>query len=550
MNNRNSEHGLLLRIGCLAEPETLNVWKTSSGWTWRAIGWFYPALYYRKPVTLEPLPDICAISLDEVKTNSPDGLTYTFCLRNDVKWDDGKPLTAYDFEFTYGLITELKVPTYIPIYKDVEHIEVTDDHTVEIKLKRCTPQVEESMIYAFVVPKHQFEPMLIIARKTDDPLQTLMEMSVDSPVSGGPFSLGEWKKGSFFKLVTNPYYHGKGRTVNVPGVGKIIEGPHYDGLLLKFYSSSGEALKGMQQGEIDYFWRYVDPAYVVSLLDDPVITIEKTDSLELCNIVPKLRNPPFDDLALRQALVYMIDKPFIVHNVFLRYAAEAHSVVVPAAGEWYCDEVNKFGHGLSTDERKAKATNILTTAGYHVPDTKYPEGILKLPNGQDMQPFKIFTGPLEYNPQRVMCGFFIQEWWRELGVPVTAEPTPFNKFFQFDWNIFSWGFFESAYPAYMRNLYHSDQARPGGKNLNGYQNAEVDKYLEDLVTLCNKEELLHASWEAQKLIVEEVACCPLYCSPQIEAHRNDTFEGWFTQLGGVANGQSPTYCLLYLKPIG
>ncbi|KYK35613.1 MAG: ABC transporter substrate-binding protein [Theionarchaea archaeon] len=546
-NDVPEEH--LLKIGCLHEPGNLNVWSALSGWTWQVIGWFYPALYYRKPVTLEPLPDICAISFSELKEASPDGLTFTFPLREDVRWDDGESLTAHDFEFTYGVVNELEIPSYLPQYEDVEYFRAIDDYTLEIKLKKCTPQFEESIIYMFVAPKHQFEPMLMKARRTDDPLHTFMNMPVETPVSAGPFSFGGMEKESSIKLVTNPYYHGKGRTVEVPEVGKITEGPYYDGLLLKFYTGSEEAMKGMMQGDIDYFWRYVDPAYVIALHDEQVITIEKTDSLGLCALVPKVRNPPFDDVVLRQALVYMIDKTFIVHNGLLGYATEAHSVVVPAAGEWYCDEVNKFGHGLSKDERKTKAIALLTEAGYVVPDAKYPDGILKLPSGQDMEPFRIFTGPVEYNPQRVMCGLLIQEWWRELGVPVSAEPTPLEKFFHFDWNIFGWDFGSSPYPDYMRNLFHSDQAGPYGKNLNGYHNVQVDKYLEELVTLCDQEDLLRASWEAQKLIIDEVAYCPLFCTPQIEAHRNDTFEGWFTQLGGIAGDQSPTFCLLYLRPI-
>ena len=71
----------LLKIGCQDEPKTLNIWKATDVWSMHVCGWLYPSFYYRKPVTLEPLPDICTITFDELKANSPDGLIFTFHLR-------------------------------------------------------------------------------------------------------------------------------------------------------------------------------------------------------------------------------------------------------------------------------------------------------------------------------------------------------------------------------------------------------------------------------------------------------------------------------------
>ncbi|MBU7011047.1 MAG: hypothetical protein HXS46_10180, partial [Theionarchaea archaeon] len=99
----------LLRIGCQDEPKTLNIWKATDVWSVHACAWFYPSLYYRTPVTLEPIPDMCTLTLDELYANSPDGLTFTFPLRDDVSWDDGMPVTAYDFEFYYTIIAELEI---------------------------------------------------------------------------------------------------------------------------------------------------------------------------------------------------------------------------------------------------------------------------------------------------------------------------------------------------------------------------------------------------------------------------------------------------------
>jgi ABC-type transport system substrate-binding protein len=545
---------VLLKIGCQDEPKTLNIWKATDVWSVHACAWFYPSFYYRNPVTLEPLPDICTLTLDELYANSPDGLTFTFPLKTDVAWDDGTPLTAYDFEFSYTIITELEIPDYIPVFEDVEYLRAVDDYTVEIKLIKCTPQFEESLIYHFPVPTHQFEPMLIQARDTDVPMQTFLDLPVDDPVSAGAFSFSQWEKGSFVKLVANPTYYGKGRTVVVNGE-TITEGPHYDGLLLKLYGTTDAALLGIQKGEIDYIWWNLDPGYISQLLGNPNITIEKADELGFFYLAPNCAKEPFDDVKLRQAMVYLVQKDFIVSRVLQGYGGAAHSVVMPAAGDWYNDTVNKYGDGMSKDERVAKATEILTAAGYTVPEAKYPDGVLKLPDGTDMTPFEILTPPADYDPMRAMSGVLIQEWWREVGVPVTAKPTSFgeivHKTFEamtFDWYILGWRIGGAGYPDHMRYFFHSDQAVPDGNNPMSYKNPQVDKYLEDIMTLCDRDDLVYASLEAQKMIIEEVGYCPLYYRSLNEAHRNDTFEGWFTQLGGIAGSESPRSCLLYLKP--
>jgi ABC-type transport system substrate-binding protein len=551
-----AQQEVLLKIGCQDEPKTLNVWKATDVWSTHVLYWFYPSFYYRKPVTMEPLPDLCTISFDELKANSPDGLTFTFPLRDDVSWDDGTPVTAQDFVFAYDLIMELEIPDYIPQFEHVEYMKAVDDYTVEIKLAKCTPQFEEAIIYHFPIPIQQFQPMLEEARNTEVPLQTFLDMDIEDPISCGPFSFGQWEKGAFVKLVANPDYHGKGRTVNVEGVGTITEGPDYDGIILKLYGTTDAALLGIQKGEIDYIWWNLDPGYIAQVLGNSDITIEKADTLQFYYLAPNTAKEPFDDLVLRQALAYLVQKDFIVSRVLQGYGGEAHSVVMPAAGDWYNPNVNTFGHGMSKEERMAAATEILTAAGYTVPDAKYPAGVVLLPDGSEMQPFEILTPPADYDPMRAMSGVLIQEWWRELGIPVTAKPTSFGEIVHqtfesmtFDWFILGWRISGSGYPDSPRYFFHSDQAVPDGNNPMSYKNPEMDAALEDLMGLCDREELLEASYKVQELAVEEVAYCPLYYRTLNEAHRNDTFEGWFTQLGGISGTESPQHCILYLKPI-
>jgi peptide/nickel transport system substrate-binding protein len=556
MASIHTEDEVLLKIGCLDELKTLNIWAATDVWSMHVSRWFYPSLYYRKPVTLEPLPDMCIIPFDELKANSPDGLTYTLLLRDDVNWDDGGPVTAYDFEFACDLITELEIGDYLPIYEDVRYFRAINDHTLEIKLRRCTPQFEESIIYTFAVPEQQFRPMLEKARKMKSPAAAFLGMNVSNPLSAGPFSFDQLRKGSYVKLITNPDYYGKGRKITVKGVGEIVEGPFYDGLYLKIYETIDEALEGIRDGEIDYIWRNLEKEYTDKLQGNNEITIKRADELGFYSLVPNMTKEPFDDKILRQALVYLVDKEYIARKLLKGYGGAAHSVVMPAAGDWFNRKTNKFGSSMNREERIGIAKEMLTAAGYIIPDARYPGGVIKLPDGTPMQPFEILTPPEDYDPIRAEAGVLIQNWWRELGIPVTVKHTSYRKgeiTFEaqtFDWCIQGWYIDGYGYPDYMRYHFHSDQVIPGGNNVMGYKNSHVDKYLEDLMTLCDRHDLINAAWKAQEIIIDDVACCPLYYREVNEAHRNDTFTGWFTQLGGIAGIESPQYCLLYLMPHG
>ena len=542
-----------LKIGCLGEPRTLNIWAAADVWSHHVVRWFYPSLYYRKPVTLEPLPDVCMIPLDEVQNKSPNGLTFTFPLRQDVRWDDGTPVTAYDFECAYDIIAELELEDYLSIYEDVKYIRAVDDFTLEIKLRKCTPQFEESLIYHFAVPRQQFEPMLESALKELSPAAAFLGMDVRKPVSAGPFSFAVWREGFYVKLVTNPDYHGKGREITVKGVGTITEGPFYDGLYLKIYINPDDALEDIEDGKIDYIWWNLGKENADEL-QKTNIAIEKTNDLGFFYLAPNTVKEPFDDVVLRQALVHLVDKEYIVNTLLQEYGGVAHSVVTPAAGDWYNGDVNTFGSGMSRKERIKVTKELLTAGGYTVPDSEYPDSVIELPNGSEMEPFEILTLSEGYDPVMAGAGVLIEEWWREIGVPVTVRHISLSEITKetfetqtFDWFILGWKIDGTQYPDHLR-YFHSDQAVHGGNNPMGYKNAAVDKYLEGLMTLCDRKELVTAAWKAQETIVEDVACCPLYYRTKNEAHRTDTFTGWFTQVGGISGSESPQSCLLYVLP--
>src|SRR3954454_4764340 len=146
---------------------------------------------YNKIVAFEPGGTKVVPSLAESWEISPDGLTYTFHLRKNVKWHDGKPFTADDVLFTTKTFLPETHPRARANFARAESITASDPYTVVFKLK----EPFGPFIYAFEVssapmmPKHIYEGTDF----RNNPANA-------TPIGTGPFKFVEWQKGSFIHL--------------------------------------------------------------------------------------------------------------------------------------------------------------------------------------------------------------------------------------------------------------------------------------------------------------------------------------------------------------
>ena len=132
--------------------------------------------------------------------------TYTFKLRNDVKWHDGKKFTAEDVKFTLETIMNPDNASEIASnYEDIKNIEVVDETTIKITLKAPNVAMLDYLTIG-ILPKHVLEGKDI----TTDPYN-------QSPIGTGPFKIEKWDKGQSITLVKNEDYFEK-----EPGLDKVV----------------------------------------------------------------------------------------------------------------------------------------------------------------------------------------------------------------------------------------------------------------------------------------------------------------------------------------
>ena len=153
------------------------------------------------------------------------GLSYTYTLREDLKWSDGEPLTADDVAFT---INTSRDQEWINHFSSTANLEATviDDRTV--KITSAVPDPKLPLMDVYILPKHIWEPVAQGDITTYEALDG---------VGSGPFTLQEWKSGQSWTMVANPNYY-KGT-------------PAIDQVVFRVFTNGDAMVAALQQGEID-----------------------------------------------------------------------------------------------------------------------------------------------------------------------------------------------------------------------------------------------------------------------------------------------------------
>ena len=536
-----------VKVGLLEEPKTLNVWLGTDTWSRKVIGLMYYPLYIHEPENMELIPWLA----ESMPVFDEESLTYTVRLR-DAKWSDGTPFTAEDVAFTVKVIKDFKDRSYYK-WKFVKEVEVVDDRTVRFHLEEPMAIFRERTLTTPIVQKKQWAPIAEEALKTEKPLATLRNHQIERPVGTGPFVLEEWKKGAYVFMKTNEHFFGKGLEI----AGREL-GPYIDGIIFKVFGTSDAAILALKKGDMDMFWWRIQPGYIEELEADDEIKLFTNERSALYYLGFNLRKEPFDNVSLRRAVAFLIDRNFIMLRVLQGYGTMMTSIVPPGNTFWHCPDVPEYADKvLLRGERIQKAYEILKEAGFtwekppvnEEGEVQNGKGI-RLPDGTPMADFTILTPPADYDPARAMAGVMVQEWLRSAGLPASAKPMAFGSLLdqvkgRHDFDMFVLGYGSlNLDPNYLKSFFHSENDKPRGWNMSGYRNPRYDDLADKSARTMDPEERRDLIWEMQRILMRDVPYLPLYNPHLIEAVRTDDFEGWVPMLEGIGN----TWSFCNLKP--
>lgn len=377
---------------------------------------------------------------------SADQRTITFHLKPNLKWADGKPLTSDDVLFTWQTVTDDKTRTpYGADYKLVIKAEAPDKNTFRVTYAKPYAPALDSWSGLHILPKHLLQNQDINTSSF-----------ARNPVGSHYYKLDQWKSGESISLSRNP-----NATQGQANIDRLVSRIIPD-RAAQFLELMADNIDSMSLNSIQY--ARIFPAR-------PDLNEKFSLYKELGNSYTylgfNLKHKPFDDIRVRQAINYAIDKQEMIDGVLLGLGLPVASPYKPGT-RWSNPKLKPYGYSPQ------KAIALLKAAGYEDHDG---DGILD----KDGKPFT-FEILTNQNKEREMSAVLIQRRLKEIGIDakirVVEWATFISRFIKTgDFNVVLLGWGLGVEPD-QYNIWHSSQQAPGQFNFIGYENKKVDDLLE------------------------------------------------------------------------
>jgi peptide/nickel transport system substrate-binding protein len=322
-----------------------------------------------------------------------DGVTYTFHLNQKAKWHDGTDVTADDVLFSFDSLANLDVgSSYTQSFLEAtESWRVIDEHTFEVVAKEPLYTFLYELV-TWILPKHIWESVPVADWRSDGGATGTDPSRV---IGSAAWKFQEWRQGESISLVRNDDYYDKV--------------PYLDGLVTRIWPDQTAVTNALINGEIDA--ATVPPA--------DASTVESTEGLKLAvyptrgfsfyltNLDPE-KTELFQDVRVRQALFYGLDRESIVNDILLGYAEVAQGTQPVISYAYAPDRITTT---YNFDPERAKF--LLEEAGWTDTDG---DGIVD----KDGVPLAFEVVYNSGSPTVEQLIAYMQDAWKAIGV----EPTP------------------------------------------------------------------------------------------------------------------------------
>ena len=407
-----------------------------------------------------------------------DGKVYTFYIKTEAKFQNGRPIKAEDVKFSWDRAASPDtnsptVQTYLGNIlgidevlqgktKEIKGVTILNDYTLRVELREPMASFLSRITYpvAFVVDKDDVKKGGEWWRK---------------PNGSGPFKLRQWKTDELLELEANDLYYG--------------EGPLLKRVAFRLWA--GVPLRMYEQNEID--------ATDVSIANIDLVRDESNPFHKELNVYPELsmyylafnvNKPPFDDANVRRAFVRAIDKEKIIKGTLKRTVRPANGII-PAGMPGFNPELKGLGYDVQA------ARELLAQSKYG--------GAVNLP------PIILTTsGRGAAIPDYLSA--IIQQWKQNLGVAIEVRVLEPEVFFyrikEVVDNIYDFGWV-ADYPDpenFLDILFHSDRPNNAGR----YNNSSVDSLLDRANMEKDEARRIELYRNAETLVVEDAALLPLW----------------------------------------
>ena len=408
---------------------------------------------------------------------SDDGRTYTFTLHDGVKFHNGQALTSADVKYTLDLVFSSNFAKSASFFAADKHsyiksVEAPDPRTVVVTLTEPWIGLLSNLVPVAIIPKDSYE-----SQKTH-------------PLGSGPF-----------KFIN---YDNAQQVCDVEAFPEYWEGaPKLQTVRVRVISDMNALQAELQSGRVDIapLPTSLSPDAVKRLEQDPNLQVKTFNGSNVFLLTINTSSPPLDNVKVRQAIAYAIDRETMIKTLLQGLGKPAHSILP--------EESWAYTTGQTYSYDPAHAKKLLDEAGF--PD---PDG-----DGPRMR----FAKPVIYKLSgssiagRQYAGV-IQNYLKEVGIPVEIQTPEQNTFF----DELKRGNYQISYsqwvggnqdPIFYKDLFATSEipteTRPS-RNRSRYSNKELDALLDEALNTFDRQKGLELYKKIQEIVSRDVPIVPLW----------------------------------------
>ena len=421
---------------------------------------------------------------------SEDGLTWTFHLREGLKWSDGSDLTANDFVYSWKRVCDPMVAapyaeTVLGMVKGYEDaiggnldalaVTAPDDLTLVVELNAPCSYFGSLAAFATLSPVQQ-----ATVEANGDAWATAPE----TYISNGPFYMTEWVPGSHITFSKNPYYW------NADAI-------KLDRLKFVLMEDSNAAYSAYQTGEV-LMIKDVPTEEIPSLEGNSDFYVDPIIGTYYVSL--NIQRAPFDNADVRKALSLAVDREYVASTLMQGTYSAASNFMGPGwidtDGTEFMANANGGNPYIDTTNHEAnleEAKQLLADAGY--------------PDGEGFPTITYTTNDAGYHK---VVAEYLQQAWAELGIDLQVNIvewssfTPMRRNGEFDAARNGW-VGDYSDPSNMIELFYTTNGNNDGK----FSNADFDAAIELSRTTLDAAERSKALHTAEDILMEEAGCIPI-----------------------------------------
>ena len=454
---------------------------------------------------------------------SEDGLTWTFTMRDGLKWSDGTDLTAKDFEYSFKRMADPDTAapyaaTCLGMIDGFDAAQAGDPDALNVKASDDGKTLTIVLSYpcSYFDKMAAFASMSPVQQATVEANGDAWCTSAETFVSNGPYMITEWTPSERIVLSKNPNYVGGWDSSKIVSSSITL-------LLLEDSSASyaaynsGEAvlIKDVPTDEIPSLTKAEDGGdfYVDTILGTYYVSLN-------------LQRDAFKDAKVRKALSLAIDRDYVANTIMQGTFSTADSIVGPGIVDengYFHDNGNAPYISADYEANMAEAKKLLEEAGY--------------PNGEGYPTIEYSTNDSGYH---VPLAEYLQQVWGDLGITLTISKMEWSAFTaarragEYDVARNGW-VMDYNDPSNMLDLFCTGNGNNDGK----YSNPEFDAAI-DASRVADSAEHFAQLHKAEDILMEDMGCLPIAYyneywlqSSSLKGTWHSPYGYWYLQYGYI-----------------